>query len=318
MRKIPKVALGTWSWGAGIAGGDTVFGNHLTEAQLSEIFSAGMWEGLNMWDTAAVYGMGSSESALGKLIPSFPRDDIILSTKFTPQIADDALDEPVTAMLETSLERLGVKYIDLYWIHNPLDVEKWTPGLIPLLQDGRIKRVGVSNHNLSQIRRANAILGEAGFAVSAVQNHYSLLYRSSEYAGILDYCRNNNMTFFAYMVLEQGALSGRYNTTRPMPVGSDRAVKYNPVLPQLEELTKAMAEMGKEKNASVAQVAIAWAISKGAVPLIGATKVQHVLDAAKASTIVLNNDEIKRLESLADKTGVDTRGSWEASMELIS
>ena len=318
MKKIPKVALGTWSWGAGIAGGDTVFGNHLTDTQLGDIFSAGMWEGLNMWDTAAVYGMGSSESALRKLIPSFPRDDVILSTKFTPQIADGSYSEPVTAMLESSLERLGVEYIDLYWIHNPLDVEKWTPGLIPLLRDGRIKRVGVSNHNLSQIRRANAILGEAGFSVSAVQNHYSLLYRSSEYAGILDYCQDNSMTFFAYMVLEQGALSGRYNTTNPMPLGSDRAEKYNPVLPQLEELTNAMADMGKEKNASVAQIAIAWAISKGAMPLIGATKVQHVLDAAKASTIVLNNDEIKRLESLADKTGVDTRGSWEASMELIS
>lgn len=316
MKKIPEVALGTWSWGAGIAGGDTVFGNHLTDTELSDIFSAGMWEGLNIWDTAAVYGMGSSESALGKLIHQYPREDIILSTKFTPQIADESSNAPVTAMLEASLERLGVEYIDLYWIHNPLDVERWTPGLIPLLQDGRIKRVGVSNHNLAQIRRANAILGEASFAVSAVQNHYSLLYRSSEYAGILDYCRQNGMTFFAYMVLEQGALSGRYGTLNPMPAGSDRAEKYNPVLPQLEELTKVMASMGKEKNASVAQIAIAWAISKGAVPLTGVTKVQHVLDAVKASEIVLSDDEITQLESLADKTGIDTRGSWEASMDL--
>ncbi len=73
-------------------------------------------------------------------------------------------------------------------------------GLIPLLQSGKVKRVGVSNHNLAQIRRANEILNASGYSLSAVQNHYSLLYRASEEAGILDYCRQNNITFFAYMV----------------------------------------------------------------------------------------------------------------------
>lgn len=72
--------------------------------------------------------------------------------------------------------------------------------LIPLLQSGKVKRVGVSNHNLAQIRRANEILNASGYSLSAVQNHYSLLYRASEEAGILDYCRQNNITFFAYMV----------------------------------------------------------------------------------------------------------------------
>lgn len=69
-----------------------------------------------------------------------------------------------------------------------------------------MKNVGVSNHNLSEIKRANEILGEQGFRISAVQNHFSLLNRSSESSGILDYCRENDITFFAYMVLEQGAL----------------------------------------------------------------------------------------------------------------
>lgn len=67
-------------------------------------------------------------------------------------------------MLEASLGRLGVDAIDIYWIHNPLDVEKWTPGLIPLLQSGKVKRVGVSNHNLAQIRRANEILNASGYS----------------------------------------------------------------------------------------------------------------------------------------------------------
>lgn len=314
MKKLPKVALGTWSWGTGFAGGDTVFGNHLSDSQMAEIFSKAMQQGLNLWDTAPVYGMGSSETALGKLIPQYPREDIIISTKFTPQIADEQSAEPVTAMLNASLERLGVQDIDIYWIHNPADVERWTPGLIPLLQSGKVKQVGVSNHSLKQISRVNEILKPAGFSVSAVQNHYSMLYRSSEEAGILDYCHQNNMTFFAYMVLEQGALSGRYDSQHPMPAGSDRAETYNNVLPQLEKLTAAMKEMGDQKNASVAQIAIAWAIAKGTLPIIGVTKVDHVTDAARAAEIQLSADEMVTLEELAKATGVDTRGAWEKPM----
>ncbi|CAI1539943.1 aldo/keto reductase [Serratia proteamaculans] len=314
MKKLPKIALGTWSWGVGFAGGDTVFGNHLSDQQMEQVFNNAMDKGLYLWDTAAVYGMGSSETALGKLISQYPREEIILSTKFTPQIADKQSAMPVSDMLEESLGRLGVEEIDIYWIHNPSDVEKWTPDLIPLLQSGRVKQVGVSNHSLEQIKRANAILKPAGFSVSAVQNHYSLLYRTSEDAGILDYCHKNNITFFAYMVLEQGALSGRYNSQNPMPAGSGRAETYNNVLPQLEKLTTAMKTMGNARNASVAQVAIAWAIAKGTLPIIGATKVHHVLDAAGAVEIQLNAEEMVTLERLAQEAGVDTRGAWEKPM----
>ncbi|KEA49985.1 aldo/keto reductase [Mangrovibacter sp. MFB070] len=315
MKQLPKIALGTWSWGTGFAGGDTVFGNTLSDFQMKEVFDTAIQAGLNLWDTAAVYGMGSSENALGKLVRQYERDELILSTKFTPQIADENAAHPVSAMLEDSLNRLGVENIDIYWIHNPHDVEKWTPGLIPLLQSGKVKRVGVSNHNLEQIKRANEILGTAGFSVSAVQNHYSLLYRSSEDAGILDYCKANGITFFAYMVLEQGALSGRYNPQNPMPEGSGRAETYNKVLPQLQALTDAMKSIGEAKGASVAQVAIAWAISKGTLPIIGATKVHHVSDAAKAAELYLSDEEIALIEKLSVEAGVDTRGSWEKPME---
>lgn len=107
MKTLPPVALGTWSWGTGFAGGDTVFGNHLSDTQMAEVFTAAMSKGLNLWDTAAVYGMGSSETALGALVRQFPRENIILSTKFTPQIADKQSAQPVSDMLEASLGRLG-------------------------------------------------------------------------------------------------------------------------------------------------------------------------------------------------------------------
>ena len=310
----PKIALGTWAWGAGAFGGDSVFGSNTDENNLKPVFDAAMAAGLNLWDTATAYGMGESERILGMLAAGYKREDVLISTKFTPQMAE-MFGNDVTQMAEASIERMGIDYIDMYWIHNPMDVERWTPGLIPLLQSGKVRRVGVSNHNIKEIRRANEILGQAGFKVSAVQNHFSLLYRSSEKGGVLDYCKENGIEFWAYMVLEQGALSGKYDTQNPLPEDSDRGRKYNPILPKLEALTAAMKALGEKYNASVSQIGIAWAVTKGTMPIIGATKVHHVLEAADAAKIVLTAEEISCLEALADAAGIDTRGDWEHTME---
>ena len=291
-----------------------VFGSNTDVENLKPVFDAAMKTGLNLWDTATAYGMGESERILGTLAQNTERKDIQISTKFTPQIAE-IYENSVEKMADASIERMGCDYIDIYWIHNPMDVERWTPGLIPLLKSGKVKRVGVSNHNIAEIRRANEILGEAGFKVSAVQNHFSLLYRSSEKGGVLDYCKENGIEFWAYMVLEQGALSGKYNKGNPLPAESDRGKKYNPVLPQLEALTSEMTAIGQKYGASCSQIGITWAIAKGTLPIIGATKERHVIEAAEAAKIQLTAEEVSRLEALADATGIDTRGGWEHTME---
>lgn len=311
---MAKIALGTWAWGTGAFGGDTVFGSNNNVENLKPVFDAAMNKGLNLWDTATAYGMGESEKILGSFVAGEKRENVEVSTKFTPQLAE-IYGNSVEKMAQASMKRMGIDYIDIYWIHNPMDVERWTPGLIPLLQSGKVKRVGMSNHNIAEIRRANEILSEAGFKVSAVQNHFSLLYRSSEKGGVLDYCKANGIEFWSYMVLEQGALSGKYNKENPLPAESDRGKKYNPVLEQLETLTNEMSAIGKKYGASCSQIGIAWAIAKGTLPLIGATKERHVIEAAEAAEIQLTAEEIARLEALADATGVDTRGGWEHSME---
>lgn len=311
---MAKIALGTWAWGTGAFGGDTVFGSNNNVENLKPVFDAAMNKGLNLWDTATAYGMGESEKILGSFVAGEKRENVEVSTKFTPQLAE-IYGNSVEKMAQASMERMGIDYIDIYWIHNPMDVERWTPGLIPLLQSGKVKRVGMSNHNIAEIRRANEILSEAGFKVSAVQNHFSLLYRSSEKGGVLDYCKANGIEFWSYMVLEQGALSGKYNKENPLPAESDRGKKYNPVLEQLETLTNEMSAIGKKYGASCSQIGIAWAIAKGTLPLIRATKERHVIEAAEAAEIQLTAEEIARLEALADATGVDTRGGWEHSME---
>lgn len=311
--KTPKLALGAWSWGTGNAGGDAVFGNHLSAEDLKPVFAKAMERGLNLWDTAPVYGDGSSETILGGFIRDMDRRDIIISTKFTPHIAGDS---PSAArdMLEGSLGRLNTDYVDIYWIHNPNDVERFTPMLIPLAKEGLIKSIGVSNHNLAEIKRVREILGTEGLRLSAVQNHYSLLHRSSERAGILDYCRENKIAFFSYMVLEQGALTGKFDLAHPFPESSSRAKTYNGMLTELETLIAEMRRIGEHHGASPAQIAVAWARSKGTLPIIGVTKVGQAEEAAKTAEMVLAAEEISSLEELADQTGVSTLRGWEREM----
>lgn len=311
--KPPTVALGTWAWGDSGETGDGYFGSSLTRTDLERVAGKAQAAGFTLWDTAMVYGMGRSETLLGDVLKRFPRSDYQLSTKFTPQAAR-AGDDPMADMLEQSLERLGTDYIDLYWIHNPADVARWTPHLIPLLKSGKVRHVGVSNHNLGEIRLADQILGEAGFRIEAVQNHYSLLYRSSEDAGILDYCRNHGIPFFAYMVLEQGALSGKYSPDNPLPEGTNRAQAYNGMLPQLKALTDKLASIGEKQGAAIPDVATAWAIAKGTTPIIGITKPTYIDGLVRATEMTLTSDEIAELEALAEAANVDTRGWWEKEM----
>ena len=308
--ELPKIALGAWAWG-----NDGTFGDEHALEDLKPIYDKAMELGLNLWDTAYVYGMGTSEKVLGEFLKTSKREDYIISTKFTPQLSEMFEGNAVTAMYENSSEILGVDDIDIFWIHNPVGAPEWTEKLVETAKEHDIKMIGVSNHNLAEIKQANEILKNAGLKLGAVQNHYSLLNRSSEDSGILDYCRENDIIFFSYMVLEQGALSGKYDTTHPFPEGSDRANAYGDSLGEIEELNKALSEIAQKHDVKVAQLPIAWAIAKGTLPIIGATKVYHVEDAFGAINIELSSDEIKTMEDLADKANINTIRIWEKEMK---
>lgn len=310
LRKLPKIALGAWAWG-----NDGTFGDQLNADSLRPVFDAAVKAGLNLWDTAYAYGMGTSEKTLGEFLRTLPRDSYLISDKFTPQCADPNAENAVTAMFETSAKLLGTDEMDIYWIHNPVGAPEWTRKLIPLAKSGKIGRIGLSNHNLAEIKEAAEILGAEGLKIAAIQNHYSLLNRSSETSGILDYCKENDITFFSYMVLEQGALSGKYDTKHPFPENSDRGAVYNPMLTQLEELNAGMKEIADRRGVSVALLPVAWAIAKGTLPIIGVTKVYQVEDAVKGARLELTDEEIETLERLAGKTPLNVIRFWEKEMK---
>ncbi|NQK48722.1 aldo/keto reductase [Streptococcus suis] len=307
-----KIALGTWSWGiGGFAGGDAIFGNQLDTKDLQEVFEVAVSNGLNLFDTAYAYANGESERILGELVNAYGCDQIVISDKFTPGMQNDSTENPVVDMLEGSLKRLGTDFIDIYWIHNSADVERWTPLMVEAVKSGKIGRIGVSNHSLEQVKRVQEILAPHGIKVSAVQNHFSLLYRRSIEDGLLDYCKENGIQFFSYMVLEQGALSGKYNEANPLPENSNRGKTYNPLFPALKALLASLQEIAEKYAATPAQIATAWAIGRGTTPILGVTKVEQVRDAAQVAEITLTPEEVAKLEQVAIDSGVDTRGGWE-------
>ena len=308
---LPKIALGAWAWG-----NDGTFGDGIDAADLKPIFDEAMSAGLNLWDTAYAYGMGTSEKVLAGFLKNLPRESYLVSDKLTPQCLDATSSNPVAAMHNMQLDLMGLDHFDIYWVHNTAQAPNWTRALAEFFQGRKdVPMIGVSNHNLAEIKEADAILREHGLRLGAVQNHLSLINRSSEDSGILDWCRKNDVVFFSYMVLEQGALSGKYDTAHPMPKGSARAQTYNPVLDKLEVLNAKLAEVAKAHGVGVAQVPVAWAIAKGTLPIVGVTKKRHVTDAAAAAAVSLTNAEVAELEELADSLGINAIRFWEKVMD---
>lgn len=310
MANLPKIALGAWAWG-----NDGTFGDNHTSDTLKPIFDKAMESGLNLWDTAYAYGMGTSEKVLAGFLEGLERDSYLISDKFTPQCANDK-PTAMADMIKMQLDIMNLDKFDIYWIHNVWDAPKWTEELAKYYEGkDNVPLLGVSNHNLEEIKQADEILRKHGLKLSAVQNHFSLINRSSEESGILDYCKKNDIYFFAYMVLEQGALSGKYDTAHPMPEGSARAETYNPVLDKLEVLNGELKKLADKYNVGIAQIPVAWAIAKGTLPIIGVTKTSHVEDAVKAVNVTLTAEETDNLEKVAGSLGINAIRFWEKEMK---
>lgn len=296
-------------------GNDGTFGNNFTAESLRPIFDTAMENGLNLWDTAYAYGMGTSEKMLAGFLKGLPKDSYLVSDKFTPQ-CENGKPTAMADMIGMQLELMELDRFDIYWIHNVWGAPKWTEELAKFYEGkDNVPMIGVSNHNLAEIKQADEILKDHGLKLSAVQNHYSLINRSSEDSGILDYCRENGIHFFAYMVLEQGALSGKYDTAHPMPEGSARAETYNPVLDKLEILNAELKKLADKYGVGTAQIPVAWAIAKGTLPIIGVTKENQVLYAVKAANVTLTTEETAELEKVADSLELNVIRMWEKEMK---
>lgn len=305
---IPLCAVGTWGWGKGYNGGKTVFGSVPTIKELSECYNILKDNGLFIFDTAAVYGMGASEKILGDF--SENDDKIIISSKFTPNKFQSA--SAMEKSLNKSLKRLKRNYIDIYWLHNSINLERNLKTAIKLLKNGKIKNIGLSNCTLDEIKYAQKVLSDNGYHLFGVQNHYSLLHRYSEQTGIIKWCKENNTKFFAYMVLEQGVLAGKTEFSR----FSRRGKSYDKnKIKKVYPLIQILKATGKKYNISVAQTVIAHAVSKNIIPIIGARKPSQAKELIKVTGIKLTDNEISEIEKIAKSIKIEVGASWEKKMK---
>lgn len=303
----PPYMIGTWAWGTGMNGSKMVFGKSYSEEQLAKTFQTAYEKGFTLWDTAEVYGMGNAEKVLGKLICD--KSDILISTKHQPKRKHKE-GEVENAVLG-SLKRLGINIIDLYWLHLPYAIQDNMLEMAQCVKKGFIRKIGLSNCNVAQIREADEILKKQGLKLTAVQNHYSLLSMDRQQE-VLKYCIENDILFFGYMVLEQGALSGHYDEKNHFPFLSMRGLAFGKKkFHRIQNLIDYERFLAHQYSVDVSQIPILWAKAKGIIPIVGITKPQHVNELLKGINIQLQMDEMVRLELLAHESGVTCKGSWE-------
>ncbi|HPE38478.1 MAG TPA: aldo/keto reductase [Bacillota bacterium] len=304
--KMREILIGTWSWGSGMGGASMVFGKKQDPEVLKQSFEEAVNRGFLNWDTAAVYGMGTCETLLGTFIKG--RDDIFISTKFPPtkRYKQGAL----TKSFRDSMLRLGRSYADLFWIHFPYNLELNLQELIPLMKEGGVKSIGISNVSLEHIHIAEKVLEKEGLKVGAVQNHFSLLRNDQQ--PIIDYCNENGIRYYAYMVLEQGALSGKYSAKNPFPFFSLRNYAFpKRKFRKIECLLSVMKGIAGKYDIDPSQVPILWSISKGAIPIVGITKPSHAVKLSEALSVTLTEEDISLIEKAASETGLRQQGIWE-------
>ena len=178
------------------------------------------------------------------------------------------------------------------------------------MRDGRIKSIGISNVSMDNIKTAERYLEKNGLKLGAVQNHFSLLRNDQQ--PIIDYCNSKGIQYYAYMVLEQGALAGRYNAKNHFPTFSMRNLAFpKSKFKKIEDLLNMMKTIADKYGIDASQIPILWVIAKGAIPIIGITKPVYAEKLSDALKVTLSDEEVKNLTDEAMKTGIRQQGSWE-------
>jgi aryl-alcohol dehydrogenase-like predicted oxidoreductase len=293
-----ELGLGAWAWG------DTTmwnFGHGYSEIEIEQAFQTSLAAGINLVDTAEVYGAGRSERFLGKFLHSV-NTAVLVATKFMPypwRLNRSAL----RRSLESSLERLGLEHVDLYQIHwpfPPMPVEFWVEELAKVFITGKTRNVGVSNYNKTQMQKAYTVLSKYNIPLISNQVEYHLLNRTIEKNGLLDQCKEFGIRLIAWSPLAKGLLTGKYTFASPPP--GLRARQPPGRMKKLPGLIALMNEIGKgHADKTPGQVALNWLICKGALPIPGAKNARQAEQNAGAIGWRLTIDEIKSLDAASDE-----------------
>jgi aryl-alcohol dehydrogenase-like predicted oxidoreductase len=289
-----EMGLGAWAWGDRMVWN---YGHGYTDTDILEAFQISLAGGVNLVDTAEVYGNGRSEILLGKFLQE-TRQPVIVATKFLPFPWRQGR-KSVLRALRASLKRLGLDKVDLYQIHWPTPItptEVFAEGLALAVQNDLARAVGVSNYNKNQMQRVYTVLSKYNIPLASNQVEYHLLNRKIEKNGLLDRCKELGIRVIAYSPLAKGLLTGKYSPEIPPPPSRGNTSKE--YLKHLQNLTELMKEIGAGHGGKKpGQVALNWTICKGTLPIPGAKTNAQASENLGALGWRLTSEEIKTLDT---------------------
>jgi aryl-alcohol dehydrogenase-like predicted oxidoreductase len=285
------IIIGTNSWGGRLYA-KLLRGGSVSIETIRETAESAIKNGFVIFDTARDYGFGKSQKIMGQL--AMP--EMKISAKFTP-FSKKYKQGQVRKSLEKDLKDFNRQYVDIYWLHLPVCIEENLAEMITLYREGKIHAIGISNFNLNESQKAKEILDREQIPLFGVQNHYSLIEREWEKNGLVDWWKQNNVQFWAWAVLEEGALTGK------TPSGV-MGLMYRRRTKKLKPLIELMNIIGKKYNISTAQTAVVYCLTKGIVPLCGCRKPYQIDQLTQNVSIRFTPEEITALETAADKCGI--------------
>lgn len=264
--------------------------------------------GVNFLDTADMYGPHTNERLVGKAIRG-RRDAVVLATKFgiVRDGANGAVSgvngrpEYVRTACDSSLQRLGVDTIDLYYQHRVdpnVPIEETVGAMAELVRQGKVRHLGLSEASQATLRRAVRV-----HPICALQTEYSLWTRDPEDA-ILATCRELGIGFVAYSPLGRGFLTGRFRKFEDLPAGDYRRNSPRFQGENFERnlaLVQRVEELAREKNCTASQLALAWVLAQGEdiVPIPGTKKLHYLEENIAAASIQLTAEDLKRIDAVA-------------------
>lgn len=303
--------------GLGCMGMSHAYGAPANKKEMTELLSQAVDMGYTFFDTAEVYGTPENpydnEELVGQALKPF-RNKIVIATKFgihfdmnskevNKPLIPDSRPETIRSSVESSLMRLGIDTIDLYYQHRQdpnIPVEEVAGVMSELIKEGKITHWGLSEVNEDTIRRAHAVC-----PVTAVQNRYSMMARQNEV--LFPVLEELNIGFVPFSPMANGFLTGKYNKNSKFDAKTD----YRSMMPQFKEeayeqnkkLLQLLWDMAAEKDATPAQISLAWMICKKdyIAPIPGTRKLERLEENAKAADIQLTKEEIKNLDEILGK-----------------
>lgn len=307
---ISRIGLGMMSFGKpGSENGLFPWAKDFEEAK--PIFKQAIELGINYFDTANIYQLGTSEEVTGKLIQHFglDRDDIVVATKVKMDMRPGRPNggglsrKAIISEIDKSLKRLQLDYVDLYTIHrlDPLTpMEEIMEALHDVVKSGKVRYLGASSMFAWQFERMQNLADREGWTkFVAMQNHYNLIYREEE-REMIPLCVDRQVAITPWSPLAGGRLAHPWNTITDR-VRCDEVSKW--VWDSTNDLDQVVINnveaMAAERGISMAQLSLAWMLSKPGItaPIIGTTAEHHIVEAVAALAITLTEEEITLLEA---------------------